>query len=377
MIRDSPRAVHGRLLLADGLVSGTLGIEGGRIVAIQRHDGHAGATVEAGIVAPGFIDLQVNGGFGVEIFDTSSLRHLAGRLPQTGVTGFLPTVVSSPAAVYPAIAAAVRDVGATAGARVLGLHLEGPLLSERRAGAHQRDVVRGSDMSGFEAALETDVVRLVTLAPERADAGEWIQRLRARDVVVSLGHTDATYEEVEAAADAGATMVTHLYNAMSPFAHRAPGAVGAALVDDRLTAGLIADGIHSHFAAVRLAIRAKGWERVALVTDMMAATGMPAGDFTLGGKTVRSDGRAARLPDGTLAGAILTMDEAVRNVIHRAGIPLDRALRMASEVPARLLGLRNAGRIALGNPADLVLLDDDLNVQGTLIDGKWAHCAGG
>jgi N-acetylglucosamine-6-phosphate deacetylase len=196
-----------------------------------------------------------------------------------------------------------------------------------------------------------------------------IRRLAARGVVVALGHTDATADELRRGADAGARLVTHLYNAMSPFHHRAPGAAGAALVDDRLVCTLIADGAHVAPEAILLAVRAKGAARVALVTDAMAAAGMPPGDYALAGRRVVSDGTTARLADGTLAGSLLTMDRAVRNVVA-LGVGLADALRMASEVPARVLGLRHG--LAAGRPADLVLLDDRLRVRETVIGGRRA-----
>jgi len=193
--------------------------------------------------------------------------------------------------------------------------------------------------------------------------------------VVSLGHTDAAYEEFARGVDAGARMATHLYNAMSPFAHRAPGAIGAALVDDRVTVGLIADGVHSHPSSVDLALRAKGVERVALVSDMMAAAGMPPGVYPLGDRPVIVDGASARLADGTLAGSILTLDQAVRNVVRWTRASPAQALRMASEIPARLLSLERKGRIVVGADADLTLLDDALRVEGTIIGGEMVYRA--
>jgi N-acetylglucosamine-6-phosphate deacetylase len=213
----------------------------------------------------------------------------------------------------------------------------------------------------------------VTLAPERPGAPERIRRLRARGIVVSLGHTDATLAEFAAGVEAGATMATHLYNAMSPFAHRAPGAIGAALTDDRVAVGLIVDGVHSHPASIRLALRAKGPDRIALVTDAMAAAGMPPGEYALGGRRVVVDGTAATLPDGTLAGAILTLDQAVRNLVRWTDASPADALRTASEVPARLLGLDRAGRLEAGADADLALFDDELRVQATIVEGHVAY----
>jgi N-acetylglucosamine-6-phosphate deacetylase len=213
----------------------------------------------------------------------------------------------------------------------------------------------------------------MTLAPERTGALERIRHLRERGVLVSLGHTDATLEEFVAGVDAGAEMATHLFNAMSPFAHRAPGAIGAALTDDRVTVGLIADGIHAHPASLRLAVRAKGIERVALVSDMMAAAGMPPGPYPLGGQQVMVDGESARLADGTLAGSVLTLDRAVRNAVRWVGVTAAEALAMATAVPARLLGLTDRGRIVTGGIADLVLLDADLRVVTTLVAGQVAY----
>jgi N-acetylglucosamine-6-phosphate deacetylase len=354
-----------------------LRIEAGRIAAIRHAPtgGEACAPLyEAAFVAPGFIDLQVNGGFGVEVGEEpEAIRTLAARLPETGVTAFLPTIVTSPSALYPKVIAAFQAARDAPGARPLGVHLEGPFLSPQRHGAHRRDLIENADSRLLDTLLESDAVRLMTLAPERADAPALIEKLREHGLLVSLGHTDATYEQFVAGVDAGARMATHLYNAMSPFGHRTPGAIGAALVDNRVTVGLIADGVHSHPASLRLAVRAKGVDRIALVTDMMAAAGMPPGRYALGGQDVTVDGASARLADGTLAGSLLTMDQAVRNMVRWADVTRGDALRMASERPAALLGRGESGRIAVGAAADLVLLDNDFHVQATIIGGAVAY----
>jgi N-acetylglucosamine-6-phosphate deacetylase len=256
------------------------------------------------------------------------------------------------------------------GALPLGLHLEGPFLSLRRAGAHRRSAIESASPDVWDPFLEHDALRLVTLAPEVEGALEHIQRLSQQRVVVSLGHTDASYEEFKRGIDAGATMVTHIYNAMSGFRPRAPGAVGAALLDERVTVGLIADGVHSHPASLRLALRAKGPDKVALVSDAIAGAGMEPGRYQLGGQDILVEDGQARLPDGTLAGSVLVLDQAVRNVVAWAETDVGEACRMASEVPARLLGLRSKGRLAVGRDADLVLLDDALRVRATFSEGR-------
>jgi N-acetylglucosamine-6-phosphate deacetylase len=368
-----PFAIRGRLAIGDALESGTIVVADGRIAEVLRapRDGALPrAVIDAPIVAPGLIDLQVNGGIGI---DPTALSVLARRLPEAGVTAYLPTLISSPAATYRDAFAALAALRDARGARVLGLHLEGPFLSPQWKGAHPLSAIAEASDVLFEELLACPALRLMTLAPELPGALIRIRRLRERGVQVSLGHTNATYEEFLAGVDAGAEMATHLYNAMSPFGHRAPGAIGAALTDERVTVGLIADGVHSHPASLRLALRAKGADHVALVTDMMAGAGMPPGRYQLGGQPVVVDETAAHLDDGTLAGAILTLDQAVRNAVRLAGVTPPQALRMATEVPARLLGLTESGRIIVGAMADLALFDDDLHVVATIVGGEMAY----
>jgi N-acetylglucosamine-6-phosphate deacetylase len=370
-------SVRGSLLLDRELVPGALVVDGGRITRVMRepiHESLPQPVVASPIVSPGLIDLQVNGGFGAEVGeDPEAIRCLARALPATGVTGFLATAVSSPPEFYPRLYSAFAAARDAPGARPLGLHLEGPFLSPQRIGAHRREVVENADPALIDQLLPAADIRLMTLAPERPGAMDWIWKLRRHGVIVSLGHTNATAEEFIQGIDAGATMVTHLFNAMSPFTHRAPNAAGAALTDDRVVAGLIVDGIHTDPLSVRLAIRAKGVDGIVLVTDMMSATGLSPGDYTLGGKKVKVDTTSARLEDGTLAGSIITMDDAVRNTATWGGVTVAEALAMATEVPARLLGSATTGRLAAGMDADLVLFDRDLRVQATYVRGRQVY----
>jgi N-acetylglucosamine-6-phosphate deacetylase len=421
-------SVTGRLLIGGRLVAGALVVEGDRIVEARTDAvGELPAPrFDADIVSPGLVDLQCNGAFGFEVGgDAAALRALAARLPATGVTTFLPTVVSARAAHYRAVAAAVaaaaRPVAPTgnqpgpstnkrtprgsfrspagerrpakpvsahattdfvgeAGAGLPGLHLEGPLLSLARAGAHDARAIGAADATLEEVLdelLGAGIVRLVTLAPERPGALALIRRLVAAGVTVSLGHTDATFAEAVAGIDAGATLVTHLFNAMSAFHHRAPGALGAALTDDRVAVSLIADGVHAHPAALELALRAKGADRIVLVTDAVAAAGAPPGDYLLGGVPIVSDGVSARLADGTLAGSTLTMDRAVRAMVSLGGAQIADALAMASTVPAARVGLDDRGSLVVGRRADLVLWSANLTVDATLVAGQLAFSTAG
>jgi len=372
----SSLSIRGHILLGRDLAPGTLVVRDGRIDEILR-DPHEAALnmprplVDTAIVAPGFIDLQVNGGFGVEVgSDADALRHLAACLPRTGVTAYLPTAITAESDFYPRLFAAFAAARGAPGAHALGLHLEGPFLSPARKGAHRQNLIERADLGLFDLFLQSDAVRLVTVAPERPGVLAYIRQLRERNVLVSLGHTDADYDGFVRGVDMGARMATHVYNATSPFGHRAPGVIGASLLDDRVTVGLIADGIHSHAASVRLAVNVKGPDRVALVTDMMSAAGLSPGTYSLGGRPVYVDHSAARRADSTLAGSILTLDQAVRNMMSWGGVTPADALRMASEIPARLLGLERTGRIVVGADADLVFLDENLYVTGTIIGGQ-------
>jgi N-acetylglucosamine-6-phosphate deacetylase len=380
----APRVLTG---VAD-LGAGWVRLDGPTVVEVGsgRPPSRPEVVLPTGVLAPGLVDAQVNGAFGVDLADADgdAWETVVRELPRTGVTAFVPTYIT---AAVPELVAALERLRALRprlaavphGARVLAPHLEGPFLSERRRGAHRADLLTDPEPAAIAtllaAAAGSDDLGYVTLAPERAGAIAAIGRLTAHGVRVAIGHTDADEATVHAAADAGATLVTHLYNAQRPLRHRDPGVVGAALVDDRLTCGLIVDGHHVEPAAVRIAFACKPG-RVMLVTDAVAALGMPEGRYELGGQeVVVREGEPPRRPDGTIAGADGRLDDAVALAVA-AGVRLQDAVEAATRVPAAAMGRPDLGRIAPGAPADLVWLDTDghhpLRARATWIAGRVA-----
>lgn len=362
-----------RLFDGQRLLTGlAVAIRDGRIAAILPVDRASPATRLQGTLAPAFVDLQVNGGGGLMVgrgTDGAALRHICATHQRLGCAGVLPTLITdTPDTTAQVIDAGIRAVG-TPG--FLGLHLEGPHLDPRRHGAHDPALVRPmrpEDLARLCDAARALPVLMVTLAPEAATPDQ-IATLSRAGVVVSLGHTDCNHDTARAAMAAGARCVTHLFNAMSQLGHRAPGLVGAVLAGNA-RAGLIADGIHVHPAAMRAALAARQ-DGIFLVTDCMGFAGTTLTAMSLNGRTIhRRDGRLT-LDDGTLAGADLRMDEAIRILVGQVGIAPERALAMATAESARAVGLSDDyGALRQGGRADLVLLDDDLALQSVWIGGR-------
>jgi N-acetylglucosamine-6-phosphate deacetylase len=332
------------------------------------------------LVVPGFLDLQCNGAAGVDITtEPEGLWEVAAALPRWGVTAWLPTVVTAPATIRARALAALRSgrgresPGERPVAVPLGLHLEGPFLAPERRGAHPAEHLRSPDptLVAEEGWSRLAGVSLVTLAPELPGALDVVRDLVAAGVVVSAGHSSASAERSTEAIDAGVTAVTHLFNTMAPLHHREPGLAGVALTDERVRVGAIADGVHLHPAAVALAARALG-ERLCLVTDAVAALGMPAGRVPLGTLEAFATPDGVRLADGTLAGSDLSLDRAVRNLMAFAGVSLSAAVSAVTASPAALLGLDDRGVIRPGAVGDLVLLDPSNRVVATVIGGRVA-----
>jgi N-acetylglucosamine-6-phosphate deacetylase len=361
----------GALPLADILVE----VEGERILSLRpATEAPEGVTPRTfPIVAPGFIDLQINGGGGVLFNDTPTVdgvRRIAIAARRGGTSHILPTFITDAGIRYADALDAVADAIALGVPGVLGVHLEGPFLAPTRPGIHPARFIR--------AMTDEDVARLsafghpllLTLAPEAQEATHLAQ-LRSGGVTLFAGHSEATIEDIARAADLGLSGVTHLWNAMSQLQGRAPGVVGAALTDRRLSAGIIADGLHVHPANLLLAASAMG-NRLFLVTDAMPSLGCDVAGFSVGGVPIRLEHGRLVSPDGTLAGAHLAMDEAVRNMVALAGVSVEVALDMASGRPASVLGLGDVfGRIAPGYRASLTCLDPGLHTIAVMVDGKW------
>jgi N-acetylglucosamine-6-phosphate deacetylase len=361
-VQDVLAVAAGRVLTPTGFTGpATVSVDDdGRIVAVEQTSG----PTDVQTLVPGFVDVQVNG---IDDIDVASARgddwlRLGDLLLDQGVTSWCPTLVTASLDRYAVplarIAAAQLDDSRPT---IIGAHLEGPFLGGA-PGAHPRDLLAAIDLDWL--AELPPVVRLVTLAPELAKAEQAIELLARRGIVVSIGHSTPTVEQVDAAVAAGATMATHLFNGMSGVHHREPGLALAALVDDSLGVGLIADLVHLHPLALQLAFRAKPPGRTILVTDAVA---WRAGRVGAIGMTMR-DG-APRLANGTLAGSAVTMERSIRNLVEFCGVSLEQAVRSASSNPARLMGCADRGEIVVGQRADLVALDADRRIEGVWLAG--------
>jgi N-acetylglucosamine-6-phosphate deacetylase len=346
--------VPGDVEIVEGLVAA---------VALPHRNGRG-----RGIAVPGFVDLQVNGFAGVDFAeaDAAGYRRAGEALLETGVTAFQPTLIT---AAEEELTSALRAVPpGPVGPRLLGVHLEGPFLSARRLGVHPAETRRDPDPALLERLLAAGPVGYVTLAPELPGALELVDLLQARGVVVSCGHSDATAEEAAHAFDRGVGTVTHLFNAMRPLSHRDPGIVGAALGRDDVVVQLILDGHHLANETVQVVLRAAAG-RVALVTDAIAAARDGDGPSRLSGMAIEVRDGVARRADGALAGSVLTMLEAVRN-LHGFGAPLLEAVAAATSVPARAARRPEVGTLRVGGPADVLVLDDRLELRTVLVGGR-------
>ena len=369
--------VNAQIVTPGGIVAGSLSCENDIIVDIDGPAAPAGATVidvAGGYLLPGFIDTQVNGGGGVLFNDETTVEGIAaiGRAHRAfGTTAYLPTLISDELAVIDAAMRATEDAIAAGVPGVVGLHIEGPFISKERKGIHDPAMFRTLDAES--KALLKSLKRgraLVTLAPENCTPAD-ISELRDAGVIVAAGHTNATYDTAKAALKAGVTGFTHLFNAMSPMTHRAPGVVGAALEDQNAWCGLIADGHHVDWAVLRIALRARPIDRFMLVTDAMPTVGSKQKTFMLNGRRIHVENGVCVDDNGTLAGSDLDMATAVRNTVQQVGRSIVETAVMAATAPAHFLGLGAVqGTLAVGQRADIVWMDKKLNLKGTFIGAK-------
>ncbi|GAB3409532.1 N-acetylglucosamine-6-phosphate deacetylase [Flindersiella endophytica] len=370
---------NGRVVTHDAILDpGWIEVDGSRIVAVG---GGAPARIDFDLanryVVPGFVDTHVHGGGGgaYTSADPGSIAKVAAFHLSHGTTSTIASLVSAPAEdLERQVTALVEAMRSGRADTVAGIHLEGPWLSPGKKGAHDPEVLRPPTATEVGRLLELagGTIRMVTIAPELDGGPAAVEQVVAAGAVVAVGHTMATYDQAKRAMDAGATVATHLYNAMPSLHHREPGAVAALLEDPRCTVELIADGHHVHPAMLDLAVRAAGVDRVSLVTDAMQAAGLGDGEYELGGRAVKVRNGLVRLRDGdSIAGSTLTMDAAFRFVVREIGVSMIEAARMAATNPAGALGLVDVGALRTGLQADLVLLDSALDVSAVMRAGAW------
>ena len=377
-------ALMGNIVLPDRVLEGGIVIvEEEKIAGVFPKDqsppleGMVQHDYGASYITPGFIDLHLHGAMGRDVMDgtAESLGEIADYQARCGVTGFVPTTLAAP---LPAILDAVECVKAAMTdrkrAEILGVYLEAPFLSVKKKGAQNPEFIRPIQAADIRLLAEAaqSLQAIVTVAPEVGANLSFIPALKEKGWVVSIGHSEATYEQAMMSFEKGITHATHLYNAMSGFLPREPGVIGAVLDSGGVTAELIADGIHVHPAALRLAIRQKGVERICLITDSLNAAGLGEGEYRVGGLDVVVGKGQARLKEsGALAGSILTLNQAVKNVIDWTGVSVPQAVRLASLNPARVLGLdSHIGSIEKGKLANLAVFDRDFKVITTILRGR-------
>lgn len=358
-------------------------VEGDKIVEINIEDKIKLEDIDLVIdgkgnfLAPGFVDIHNHGNMGFDIMDSTeeAIDNIGEFHLKNGVTSYLGTVITSS---YENMSNAIRNLvdykNKEELSQLIGIHLEGPFFSLDKKGAQPAKYIKNPNMKEIREILHISKERLkmVSIAPETSGALDIISYLRSKDVTVALAHSNASFEEAEAGISYGATVATHLYNGMREFNHREPGIIGAVLLDERVYCEIIYDRIHLHDAAVKIALKIKGADKLILVSDAMMAAGLSDGDYELGGQKVIVKNSSARLETGNLAGSTLNLRDAVYNITHHLNIPISDAIRMASLSPAKAIKIdKYKGSIEIGKDADMILIDKDINILGAMIMGKW------
>lgn len=369
--------INAKIIIGNKILEGHTVLFDERIVEIA--EGHATEKpeleeiidAEGKYLSPGFIDMHIHGCLGNDTMDDSdrSIWNISKSIAATGVTAFLPTTMTMKFSMIEKSINRIRELmNHEPGASILGCHLEGPFISDEYKGAQDGRYIRRPDFTSIEGL--SDVIRIITIAPEEEGSDEFIERCAGMGIIVAIGHTKASYEQAIKAIEKGASHITHTFNAMTPLHHRNPGVVGAAM-DSTAVCELIADNIHVNPAVQRILLKVKGIERIILVTDAMKACLLEEGEYDLGGQRVIVKGEEARLAAGNLAGSVLTLNKALKNFIINTGVSLNEAVRTVAENPARVLGISDRkGSIAIGKDADLTLFDNDFKIYGTFVKGK-------
>lgn len=373
---------NGKIILEDQVLLGKIIIFDDKIVGILDEENfeknsmnHKIEMIDAHgkFVSPGFIDIHIHGSGGQDTMDgkTSNLKTMSETLAKTGVTGFLPTTMAmEKEKIYKALDAIKLIMKENIkGAKIFGAHLEGPFISQKFKGAHEEDALLKPDFQFIKKYA--DIIKIITMAPEEDFQFEFIKSVKENtNIVLSMGHTNADYETAMEAIRYGISSATHIFNAMPPFHHRFPGAVGAVLKSD-VSFELIADTVHIHPAVFQILLNAKGKDKMILITDSMRAASMKDGNWELGGKKVVVENNSARLADGTLAGSVLTLNKAVFNLLKYTDLEIHEAVALASLNPAKLINMSNTkGSIEIGKDADLIIFDEALKVEMTISEGK-------
>lgn len=381
MHKGSITIINGQLVTPSEVIPGTVVVEDGIIIYAGPHDKapQRGSIWDAkgAYVTPGLIDIHVHGGGGGDVMDgtLASLEIMSKTFGKYGTTAFLPATVTASHEELLQCVAAVKQATelGTSGAQVVGIHLEGPFINDSKKGAQNPEHIRTASLQELEEIWQEagSLLKLVTLAPETEGALEAIKLLRSWGVTVSIGHSDASYEEVMEAQRWGASHICHTFNGMRGLHHRDPGVVGAALTCDDFSIELICDGIHVHPAAMELALRAKGVGQVVLITDTIRAMDLAEGHYVFGGLEIEVSEGAARLTSGALAGSTLSMAAAVRNAIKWLGVSVCDGIRMGSSNPAKAINLDHCkGSLVVGKDGDLAIFDDDINTIATIVGGR-------
>lgn len=369
--------INGKVILHDEIVNKNVFIEDDKIVEISDHQPTDEDVIDAkgDYVAPGFVDVHTHGRGGSDtMYPTfEDLNTISKTALKTGVTTLLPTTMTMPAEdIAKAIENVVANKDKVEGAEVLGVHLEGPFFNKAYKGAQPEECMILPTVENYLSFVKDhqDVIRKISIAPELEHSIELIEYLNDKNTIVSLGHTNATYEEAQAAIDAGATSGTHTYNAMTPLTHRAPGVVGAVMINDSVYAELILDGIHVNYAAAKALLRTKGKNKLVLITDSIEAAGLENGTYKLGNQPVYVKDGEARLANGALAGSIANMNDCVRNAYQNLGLTLNEAVNLASYNPAKSLNEELLGEIKIGNYANIIFFNENIDIQATMIKGQ-------